>query len=281
MKYRSAIFLISIIFWSNHMIAQSLVKEDSIYSHILGRVCKYTIYLPQNYNMSEQQFPVLYLLHGYGHSGKDWIKDGNLQQIADKLANESSSCSMIIVMPNASLVKNGYFNMEGWRYESFFFEEFMPSIEKKYRILKEKEHRAIAGFSMGGGGAIAYAIKHPDVFSCVYAMGALVGLPKPDSTKTLSDEMLEFGKSVLMNDCTTLLSFAHEDILYKLRQIHWFIDCGDDDFLLDLNFRFYKRMRKNKIPCELRIRNGSHNWEYWKSALFLALPYISTHLMSE
>ena len=84
---------------------------------------------------------------------------------------------MIIVMPGANTDKRGYFNdVKGeWRYEDFFFEEFMPFIEKKYRIKADKHYRAISGLSMGGGGTFMYALNHPELFSAACPLNASVG----------------------------------------------------------------------------------------------------------
>ena len=81
---------------------------------------------------------------------------------------------MVIVMPNAGgkdvvHVPNGYFDVEGWSYERFFFEELIPYIEQKYAIVADKSHRAISGLSMGGGGSVVYCQHHPEMFSSCYA----------------------------------------------------------------------------------------------------------------
>jgi len=91
----------------------------------------------------------------------------------------------------------------------------------------------------------------------------------------MDQKMAEFGKSVLANDCVAFVSYTDEETLGKLRTVRWFVDCGDDDFLLEANFNFYREMQKAKVPCQLRIRDGDHNWEYWQSSLSLALPFVS------
>ncbi|MCO5238222.1 MAG: alpha/beta hydrolase-fold protein [Chitinophagaceae bacterium] len=185
---------------------------------------------------------------------------------------------MIIVTPDANRVKNGYFDTKDWSYETFFFEEFIPYIETKYRISGIKSSRAVAGFSMGGGGAVVYAIKHPDMFSSVYAMSSLMSLPKPKERPAAMNpnpQSMEFGQSVLANDCIALIENIDQTRLEKLRKIKWFVDCGDDDFLLDVNTKFCRAMKEAKVPFELRIRDGDHNFEYWTSALYLALPFVS------
>jgi S-formylglutathione hydrolase FrmB len=258
------------------------IKIDSMKSEIMKVTRKYSVYLPKSYSVqTEKKYPVLYLLHGWNDTNMGWLDSGHLEEIANK-AIDSGTVEMIIVVPDSGR-KEGYFDKEEWPYETFFFNEFIPFIEKTYRILGDKPHRAIAGYSMGGGGATAYALKHPDMFSSVYAMSALMTLPKQDratlpkqdSAPKVDTKMVEFGKSVLANDCIVLIAYSDEATLEKYRTIRWFVDCGDDDFLLDANFSFYQEMKKAKVPCELRVRDGNHNWEYWKSALYMALPFVS------
>src|SRR5690606_41575532 len=95
-----------------------------------------------------------------------WVQKGEVKQIADKAIAEGKSTAMIIVMPDAQTGQRGYFNSPdgSWNYEDFFFEEFIPHIEKTYRIRSDKRNRAVAGLSMGGGGAVIYALHRPDLF---------------------------------------------------------------------------------------------------------------------
>jgi len=256
--------------------AKGQVRVDSIKSEVLNVTRMYSVYLPESYStQTEKKYPVLYLLHGLNDNNNGWLKYGHLQDVADQITDAGKACEMIIIMPDAGRLKDGYFNTEGWPYETFFFKEFIPFIEKKYRITADKQHRAIAGYSMGGGGATAYALKHPDMFSSVYAMSALMSLPVQDRVPVMDPKMAELGESVLANNCIAFVTYTDESTLEKLRTIRWFVDCGDDDFLLEVNFSFYKEMRKAKIPCQLRVRDGNHNWEYWQSALYMALPFVS------
>jgi enterochelin esterase-like enzyme len=255
----------------------SQVKEDSVASSVLGVTRKYTVYLPESYARSANKtYPVLYLLHGHSHRNNGWVKDGQLQEIADQNMESGKATEMIIITPDAGSIRNGYFDTKGWDYETFFFKEFIPHVEAKYRISRDKCSRAIAGFSMGGGGAVAYAIKHPEMFTAVYAMSALMSLPKPERRPTMDIEQVEFGRSILANDCVALIAYADEATLKVLRTINWFVDCGDEDFLLDTNIRFYMEMKKAEVPCEFRVRDGDHDWEYWRSALSMALPFVSS-----
>jgi S-formylglutathione hydrolase FrmB len=165
--------------------------------------------------------------------------------------------------------------MEGWHYEDFFFTEFIPHIEKTYRIKKGKEYRAIAGLSMGGGGTIVYSQKHPDMFSSAYAMSALMGIEPGGGLLSQDDKIKALNQSVIENHCVKFVANADDATKVKLRTVRWFVDCGDDDFLFDVNIDFYQEMRKAQIPCQLRVRDGGHVWEYWHSALYIALPFVS------
>ena len=255
---------------------QCQVSEDSINSKVLNVTRKFTVCLPKSYSTAtDKKYPVLYLLHGHSHRNNDWVRDGKIVELVDQLTDADKICEMIIIMPDAGSIRNGYFDMNGWNYETFFFEEFVPFVEKKYRIAGDQPGRAIAGFSMGGGGATAYAQKHPELFSSVYAMSALMTLPRQEREPVRNAEMEEFGRSVLANDCIAFVANTDEATLEKLRTVRWFVDCGDDDFLLDVNFSFYQEMKNAKVPCQLRVRDGNHDWEYWQVALKMALLFVS------
>lgn len=256
--------------------SQPVIREDSIKGNILRETVKYSVYLPHKDVLQKENVPVLYLLHGLGHIGQDWLKDGQLPSVWDELQKDGNVAlrDMVIVMPSSCNRGSGFFDVEGQKYESFFFQELLPEVERKYHAGGSMGKRAIGGFSMGGGAAVVYALKHPDMFSSVYAMSALVALPEMQSGADMDRGMFEFGRSVLSNDCAALLSFSNKE---KVRKIAWFLDCGDEDFLLDANTRFHRKMKKLDVPCDLRVRDGGHNWEYWRSALYLALPFFSQH----
>ena len=144
----------------------TVFDNKTMVSEILNMERKYAIYLPPDYETSQRSYPVLYLLHGAGDDQTGWVQKGEVKQIADRAIADGKSTAMVIVMPDAQTGQRGYFNNPdgSWNYEDFFFEEFMPYIEKTYRIRSEKRYRAVAGLSMGGGGAFLYAIKRPDFF---------------------------------------------------------------------------------------------------------------------
>ena len=220
---------------------QSKVVTDSIYSQVLKAHRAYTIYLPQSYsNETDRKYPILYLLHGMSGVNTSWFTDQRVKDVMDQLVASGEACEMIIVSPNAggnpATCWNGYFNMPGWAYEDFFYKEFLPYIEKTYRVKGDKRHRAIAGLSMGGGGTTSYAQRYPDMYCAAYAMSALMNIPvsgeevgkDPDPT----NKMAVLTRSVQEHSCIRYVVEADDARKAQLRTVQWFVDCGDDDFLL-------------------------------------------------
>ena len=255
---------------------------DSLSSKVLGAVVKYNVYLPDGFDKSDGLYPVVYLLHGLTDDYRAWRDKGRMDMVADELMRSGEARKMVIVMPNAGgpdtkNTWNGYFNMPGWNYEDFFFTEFMPAVEKKYRCISDKGHRAVMGLSMGGGGSTVYCQKHPECFSSCYAMSAWLDndASKIDSDKDENYRLYCVCKAVHDNAAPEFVLNADEKTREELRTVKWFFDCGDDDFLLDVNVKMHQAMRDSGIKDELRIRNGVHNWEYWHLALRMALPFAS------
>lgn len=252
----------------------------SLKSKILNMDRKYAIYLPPDYETSQRAYPVLYLLHGGGDDQTGWVQFGEVQNITDKAIREGNATPMIIVMPDANTFRRGYSNNAGntWRYEDFFFQEFMPFIEKTYRIKTEKRYRAISGLSMGGDGTFTYALHHPELFSAACPLSAGTGPINFDTARA----RLKRENSALADTAITafykrqsVLTLVNElpDSLKK--SVRWYIDCGDDDFLYEGNSLVHIAMRKRDIPHEFRIRDGGHNWSYWRASLPVVLEFVS------
>ena len=280
-KIITAVFAF-LIYLSAHGQMGIVYDDLSLPSEILDMDRKYAIYLPPDYERSERSYPVLYLLHGGGDDQTGWVQFGEVLHIADKAINEGIATPMIIVMPDANAVRRGYFNdpKNEWRYEDFFFEEFMPYIEKNYRIKGEKRYRAVAGLSMGGGGSFMYALHHPELFSSACPLSASTG----PLTLERTEEMLKryyneegFTKTEIENyfkkhSAVELVKTLPDK---DLKSVRWFIDCGDDDFLFEGNSLIHIEMRKREIPHEFRIRDGGHTWTYWRESLPVVLEYIT------
>ena len=252
----------------------------SLPSKVLNMERKFAIYLPPDYETSQRKYPVLYLLHGGGDDQTGWVQFGEVLGITDKAIREGIATPMVIVMPDANTTRRGYSNdaTNTWRYEDFFFQELMPFIEKTYRVKTEKRFRAIAGLSMGGDGTFTYALHHPELFTAACPLSAGTGPANLDSTRA---RLKRDNKNISEDDISAF--YKRQSVLELVnnmpdsskKAVRWYIDCGDDDFLFEGNSLVHIAMKKKQIPHEFRIRDGAHNWTYWRTALPEVLQFVS------
>lgn len=283
MKKSIILFTALIVGTSNLLLAQSgkVFDDLSMNSEILQGERKYAIYLPPDYETSQHSYPVLYLLHGGGDDQTGWVQFGEVLHIADKAIREGKATPMIVAMPDANTGRRGYFNdISGtWRYEDFFFEEFMPYIEKTYRIKGEKRYRAVAGLSMGGSGTLMYALHHPELFSSACPLstggGGAFDLEGARSRYTrdggtYSDAEIEaYAKR---HNAIELVDALTED---QVDAVRWYMDSGDDDRASEGMGLLHIAMNRKGIAHEFRVRDGAHTWTYWRTALPEVLAFIS------
>ena len=274
------------------LLAQTGKVSDnlSMPSKILKMDRRYAIYLPPDYESSSRSYPILYLLHGSGDDQTGWVQFGEVLHIADKAINEGVATPMIIVMPDGNTGRRGYFNSAkgDWLYEDFFFQEFMPYIEKTYRIKPDKHYRAIAGLSMGGEGTFVYALHHPELFAAACPLSAATGPKSLDDLKTgrmaqANEGATEAQKEAYFKQYSVLNlieSISDEQIKSnspedRAKRVRWYIDCGDDDFLYEGNALVHIAMRKKGIAHEYRVRDGIHNWVYWRASLPKVMEFVT------
>ncbi len=233
------------------------VEHLYFHSEILGVDKNFSVMLPRNYAKEpDRYYPVVYMLHGGGENDWEWanIPVSMISEAITKVYNDGSATECIIVFPNATEYQGGYGNREGWRYEDYFFQELMPVVEKRYRILADKGHRAVGGLSMGAGGTYQFAIAHPELFSSAYAISGHC-----------------------MQDVTAL----SEEKLAQVKTVNFVIDSGDDDIAFDNAVKTYQTFKKLGIPVQFRTRDGAHATYYWYDSFQLALIYFTRHFSTQ
>ncbi|MDR1223348.1 MAG: esterase family protein [Tannerella sp.] len=280
--------LIALVTIATAITATSFAQQGQVFetltvkSTILKADRKFAIYLPDGYGQSDQSYPVLYLLHGSGDNQTGWVQFGQVQQIADQTIANGRAARMIIVMPDADTGRRGYFNdIRGdFNYEDFFFKELIPHIEKTYRVRTERRYRAVAGLSMGGGGTLFYTLHHPDMFAAAAPLSASTGSWNIEQAKTrlpkdapITDQQISAWYK--RHSVEELIKAASEDELKQIKQVRWYISCGDDDFLYEGNAQLHIAFRKNEIPHEYRVKDGGHTWTYWRMELPLVMEFVS------
>src|SRR6202012_461629 len=139
----------------------STVPSRSFHSDALGRDWSYTVYLPTGYRHDAPRLPVLYLLHGNNGDANDWLTQGHLQSAADALIEHKEMPPVVIVMPQGG---TDWYVDRKEKMETAFFDDLLPEIETQYAVANQRNGRMIGGVSMGGFGALRYAMTRPEQF---------------------------------------------------------------------------------------------------------------------
>jgi S-formylglutathione hydrolase len=200
-------------------IAEHVISSRALEGNVVGDSSerRVLVYLPPSYaEQPTRRYPVIYLLHGYQGSCKQWVGGGwNIQKVVDRLIADKKVREMMIVMPDANNKYGGGFYTNSvtiGNWEDFVAADLVSFIDKKYRTKAQPSSRGIAGHSMGGYGALRLAMKHPDVFAAVYGLSAAcMGWGGDLTTENpIWDKTLSFKKLPALNprDADTYLAEA-------------------------------------------------------------------------
>src|SRR5215467_14307877 len=175
--------------------AQSRIDCSEMNSRLLKQPMHYCVLLPESYDKTEaktQRYPILYFLHGLGDNEQTLFKSGGWTLI-DDLRHELKIGDFLLVAPEGK--RSFYINSANGKmpYSDFFLQEFMPFIEKKYRVQPGRASRAITGISMGGYGALRFAFAHPELFSAVSAQSAALIVETPQQLNAAAGAGVPFG----------------------------------------------------------------------------------------
>ncbi|RMG70267.1 MAG: esterase family protein [Bacteroidetes bacterium] len=272
--------------WTGTPVATGSVREGlALESDILGEDVHFSIYLPPDYEQSSRRYPAVYLLHGYSDDETAWVQFGEVNATLDRGIAARELPPMIVVMPDAKVT--WYINTHDGqtRWEDMFIQELIPHIDASYRTRAKKEFRGISGLSMGGHGSLVLAMKHPDLFAACAAFSAAVYLPEDfaqlDDARYARTWATIFGEGLAGEARLTdhwrqnmVYGLAQDLPVETLRQVRWYIDCGDDDFLYAGNSQLHILWRQREVPHEYRIRDGAHNWTYWRTWIGQGLQFI-------
>jgi len=240
-------------------------------SKLMAREMPYRVVLPNNYKSANEKtfYPVIYLLHGLTGHFDNWTDKTNLAQYAAKY-------NYIIVTPEGN---NGWYTDSGSvpadKYESYIIQELIPEIDKKFRTQADRNHRAIAGLSMGGYGAIKFGIKNPEMFALVGSFSGAIGVAslteKEIGTKGAIAESISgvFGaadsETRKQNDIFKLVGEMSAEKKGNLPFIY--VDCGTEDFLFQNNREFVNLLVEKKVKHEFRQLPGKHDWAFWDAQI--------------
>jgi enterochelin esterase-like enzyme/protocatechuate 3,4-dioxygenase beta subunit len=213
-------------------------------SKTVGEKRKIVVYLPPGYS-KHKKYPVFYLLHGKGANETSWTKGGAANVILDNLYADKKPVPMIVVMPNGTVQTGGKGKGFTSGFENELLKDVMPLVESRYPVLADREHRAIAGLSMGGGQALTVGLKHLDKFAWVGGFSsAIFG---GGAAKQVSDP--------------------------KQIRLLW-VSCGDQDTLLKSNESFHTTLDSMKVPHIWYLEPGGHTYQVWKNDLYQLTPLL-------
>jgi S-formylglutathione hydrolase FrmB len=274
----SFIFLILLCSLPLHLHAQSRIDCRALDSRILKAEVHYCVYLPASYQAVEhstQTYPVLYFLHGLGDNERTLFNSGGFT-ILDDLHRQHKIGDFLIVAPEGG--RTFYLNSANGKvlYSNFFLHEFMPFIESKYRIEKEKNHRAVSGISMGGYGALRFAFAYPEMFGAVSAQSAALITESPQELDLAMQSGYPLTKLIatVFGDPIDTRHWQYNNPFVlagknraALRQLAIYFNCGNND-----NYGFEKgaakldaQFKREGIKHEYHLYSGDHSYAYFMS----------------
>ena len=217
-------------------------------SSTVGTTRKLNVYTPPGYS-EDREYPVLYLLHGIGGDETEWQRFARPNVLLDNLIAEGKAIEMIVVMPNGRAQKNDRAEGDVFASASAFavferdlLDDVIPAIESRYSVHSDKQHRAIAGLSMGGGQSLNFGLGHLDRFDWVGGFSSAPNTRRPQ-------ELIEDPAAAK-----------------ELRLL--FLSCGTSDGLFGISQRFHQYLKEQEIPHVWHVTDRGHDPPEWKQALY-------------
>lgn len=230
-----------------------------VQSQKMQRAIKNVVVVPSQYyeGPQDQQYPVLYLLHGAGGAYDNWSKKANLELIANRYG-------MIIVCPDGQ--DSWYFDSPidpAMQFETYVSSELVSYVDSHYRTFNSRHMRAITGLSMGGHGALWLAFRHPQVFGSCGSMSGGVDISRFPGKWNIAKRLGDYQSNHEVWKQHTVVSLV--PTIKSGQNIA--IDEGSEDFFYEVNCNLHELLMKHKIAHEFTIRPGGHTWAYWVNAL--------------
>jgi enterochelin esterase-like enzyme len=237
------------------------VTTETYSSKTLGLERKLTVYTPPGFERSKK-YPVLYLLHGAGDDETGWLQKGSANVILDNLCASQKAVPMIVVMPNGFTRRPGDMPLGPDapfearqkavnRFESELLDDIIPVIEKRYPVIADSNHRALAGLSMGGSQTMRIGPTNPDTFAYLGVFSA--GLRRDRTEPSPEDKTSSYPDAKKLNSALKL----------------FWVSCGDRDRVLEAAKNIDQFLTEKNINHVWHLDSGGHEWSVWKNDLYL------------
>lgn len=250
---------------------------------LMQREIPYRVILPKDYDVSEKNYPVVYLLHGLFGSCDNWL---DLTGITDYL-DDKELIAVLVEGGNSWYIDSKA--ATGNKFGSYIIKELIPEIENSFRTINKRESRAIVGLSMGGYGAFKFALKS-DLFTFAGSMSGAFDAPHRSienpgfDWEILSPSILEaFGEENSLarteNDLFLLIKEIPAEKINRLP--YFYFDCGLEDGFLEINRKLAKLLREKNIDFEFHEVSGGHDWDYWDKQIKKILRIVENRLSTQ
>jgi enterochelin esterase family protein len=223
-------------------------------SAALGQMRQLWVYLPPGYDKDRRKYPILYLLHGRNGTAADWTQAGLVNFVLDNLIADKRAVPMIVVMPWLHAL-----SFDAPPIESndalgrYLLGDVLPLVEGKYRVARDRAHRALFGLSLGGAATLAIGLNHPELFSHLAAYST--GGPLPELEKRI------------------LPALEHADALNKQLKLLW-MGCGKSDPVMAMNEALGKLLTDRGVKVSFHATEGVHNWALWRAYFHETAPLL-------
>lgn len=246
-------------------VPHGVVESVAYKSKALETDRKMMVYTPPGYERSTAKYPVLYLLHGAGSDETSWTARGQAHVILDNLIADGKLKPLIVVMPFGFAVQraagargDGAENkMQREGFTQDFLQDVIPTIDVRYRVIADRDHRAIAGLSLGGAQSLAIGLSHVELFSRVAGFSSAMGAANNPATGGVDFEQV-LADGARINSQLKLL---------------W-VGCGTEDTLFDSNRAFSEQLSKHKVEHTFRVTGGAHTYAVWQRYLNEVVPML-------
>jgi S-formylglutathione hydrolase FrmB len=279
--YRIVVAFLVLLFPAFSFAASGRLECNSLQSKILARRVPYCVLLPPAYDADKtRQFPILYFFHGLGDDEQMFVRSGGWNLVED-LWERKELGDFLIATPAAGATFYINSNDGKVRYEDFLVQEFLPTIEKRFRVRAGRANRAVSGVSMGGYGALHLAFRHPELFSSVSAHSAalieklpsfLGGVAQSSPRARVLGGTFGNPPSAAFWDRNSSIGIARTASLAGMKI---YFDCGEeDDFGFEEGATALDRvLTSRKILHEFHLYPGRHDWQYFATHLPASLQF--------
>lgn len=260
-------FLFSALFLIVEFVFSAQVDTVKVFSKSMQKDIKTVVVLPDAYQ-SGKDFPVVYLLHGYGGNYADWVnKAPEIKELADEY-------SLIIICPDGGK-GSWYWDSpidKGFQYETFVAKELVDWIDGNYKTLASRQGRAITGLSMGGHGALYLAFKNQDVFGAAGSTAGGVDIRPFPKNWDMEMRLGPYAANPERWEEHTVMNMLH---LLTPNSLQLIIDCGTSDFFNLVNVKLHEEMLFRNIQHTYISQPGAHNWAYWNKSIPFQLLFMN------